>query len=137
MAEITKASEITSAALKKNRPTGSRLATGDATLGRIIRDARKKKGWTQTQLAAAVGKTTSAISQYESGSIDIELDIRAKLAIELEIPQEQFFQAPPSMVLISPDEALLLSRFRKVPHELRQAVLLILGSDRTGQAKPD
>lgn len=35
-----------------------------------IRNARKEKGWTQQQLADAIGVKRSVISKYESGAVD-------------------------------------------------------------------
>ena len=52
-----------------------------------IRKARKEKGWTQEQLAAAVGVKRSVISKYENGTISPSVsmleDIAAALGVHI------------------------------------------------------
>ena len=44
-------------------------------LGRNIRKARLKKGWTQKQLAEAIGVKHNSISDWENGKNEIRLEI--------------------------------------------------------------
>ena len=53
-------------------------------IGRHIREARKKKGWTQQRLSDATGVTTSAISAYENGLKTPSLDTLDRFARALE-----------------------------------------------------
>jgi len=39
----------------------------DTTLGSAIRDARERRGWTQAQLAGALGKDPKTVRNWESG----------------------------------------------------------------------
>ena len=50
-----------------------------------IKSARKRRGWTQEQLANAIGVKRSVISKYESGSISPSIDTIQKIADALEI----------------------------------------------------
>jgi len=62
--------------------TGARMI-----LSAKIYDAMKEKGWTQTQLAQALGKQVSVISKWLSGThnftIDTLIDIERVLKIRL------------------------------------------------------
>lgn len=52
-----------------------RDATGDAQLGAALRDARKRAGLTQPQLAATLGVTHSTISRIETGRRSTGIDL--------------------------------------------------------------
>jgi HTH-type transcriptional regulator/antitoxin HipB len=58
-------------------------------IGTIIQRARKKRGWTQTQLAERVGLRQATISIIESGATPAKLDsilaVLAALDLELRI----------------------------------------------------
>jgi ribosome-binding protein aMBF1 (putative translation factor) len=49
---------------RKNRMTGQEL---NSLVGKNLRRCRKKRGWTQTKLAANTGIAMSCINQYETG----------------------------------------------------------------------
>lgn len=53
-------------------------------VGTRIRNRRKNFGWSQDQLAARVGTTSDAISEYERGERRLSLEVACKLAQELE-----------------------------------------------------
>lgn len=50
-----------------------------------IRIARKKRGWTQDQLASAVGVKRSVISKYENGAISPSTDMLRQIAEALDV----------------------------------------------------
>ncbi|GAA2711107.1 MULTISPECIES: UDP-N-acetylglucosamine 1-carboxyvinyltransferase [Streptomyces] len=59
----------------------------DAYLGRIgklIRDARQHRGWTQSQLADALGTSQSAVNRIERGNQNISLDMIARIGEALD-----------------------------------------------------
>ena len=51
-----------------------------------IRILRKEKGWTQEQLADAVGMKRAVISKYESGMVSPSFDMIQKIAAALNVP---------------------------------------------------
>ena len=58
-----------------------------ADIGKLIKQARKTKGLTQTELGNRLGLKKAAISKYEKGQIlNIPLEMRLKLADVLKLP---------------------------------------------------
>ncbi len=53
-------------------------------IGKLVRAARTHKGWTQSQLAAALGTTQSAVARIESGGQNIGLDLVARIGEALD-----------------------------------------------------
>jgi UDP-N-acetylglucosamine 1-carboxyvinyltransferase len=53
-------------------------------IGRIIRDARQHRGWTQAQLAEALGTSQSAVNRIERGNQNISLDMIARIGEALD-----------------------------------------------------
>lgn len=49
-------------------------------IGRVVERLRIEKGWTQTQLAEAIGSSQSAIHRIEKGRQNISLDLTKKLS---------------------------------------------------------
>ncbi len=54
-------------------------------LGRKIKEARLKKGYTQTELGNLVGVTKEAICRYEKGLINPKMKVFEKLVICLDL----------------------------------------------------
>jgi HTH-type transcriptional regulator / antitoxin HipB len=65
------------------------LARDPKQLGNIVRRARKKRGWTQTVLAANVARRQETISLLETGNksatIETILAVLAALDLELQV----------------------------------------------------
>ncbi|MDN6021690.1 MAG: helix-turn-helix domain-containing protein, partial [Acidipropionibacterium jensenii] len=57
-----------------------------ASVGRLIRDARKQRGLTQTQLADLLKTSQSAIHRVEAGHQNLSLDYINRIAEALESP---------------------------------------------------
>ncbi|MCD0481396.1 UDP-N-acetylglucosamine 1-carboxyvinyltransferase [Streptacidiphilus sp. ASG 303] len=55
-----------------------------ARIGRLIRDARKHRGWTQLQLAEALATSQSAVNRIERGGQNISLDMIARIGEALD-----------------------------------------------------
>ena len=54
--------------------------------GIVLRDLRKKKGLTQTELGAILNLSKTAVSKYESNIASPPLDILRKLARTFDVP---------------------------------------------------
>nr|MDQ3415809.1 helix-turn-helix domain-containing protein [Actinomycetota bacterium] len=48
-------------------------------IGFLIRDARKHRGWTQTQLADVLGTSQSAVNRIERGHQNLSLEMLARI----------------------------------------------------------
>lgn len=55
-------------------------------LGGLIRDARKHRGLTQTQLATRLGSSQSAVHRIESGNQNLSVDMVSRIAEALDSP---------------------------------------------------
>ncbi|KNB53316.1 UDP-N-acetylglucosamine 1-carboxyvinyltransferase [Streptomyces caatingaensis] len=55
-----------------------------ARIGKLIRDARQHRGWTQAQLADALGTSQSAVNRIERGNQNISLDMIARIGEALD-----------------------------------------------------
>lgn len=53
-------------------------------LGRSVRQLRERRGWSQTQLAAAAGMTQSAVARFEAGGTVPSLPVLDRLAQALD-----------------------------------------------------
>ena len=64
-----------------------RTSTNDSLVefGRTVKDLRKRKGWTQTDLAQKAGTTKSVVSQWESGEMEPRMGSLKKLADALDV----------------------------------------------------
>lgn len=76
-------------------------------IGEVIREARKRKGMTQSQLGAALFVGKVAIANYESGKIKvIPFENRAKLSSVLNIPVSELLYDNEELACISTNEAV-------------------------------
>lgn len=53
-------------------------------IGKLIRDARQHRGWTQSQLADALGTSQSAVNRIERGNQNISLEMIARIGEALD-----------------------------------------------------
>ena len=53
-------------------------------IGALVRDARKHRGWTQTQLAEALATSQSAVARIEQGKQNVSLEILARIGTALD-----------------------------------------------------
>ncbi|MFD7507020.1 helix-turn-helix domain-containing protein [Streptomyces sp. NPDC059850] len=53
-------------------------------IGKLIRDARQHRGWTQSQLAEALGTSQSAVNRIERGNQNISLEMIARIGEALD-----------------------------------------------------
>jgi putative transcriptional regulator len=55
------------------------------TLGELVRDQRKQRGWSQGQLAEKVGVSRLWVSQFENGKETVELGLVLKTLREMNL----------------------------------------------------
>jgi UDP-N-acetylglucosamine 1-carboxyvinyltransferase len=53
-------------------------------IGALVRDARKHRGWTQSQLADALSTSQSAVARIEQGKQNVSLEILARIGTALD-----------------------------------------------------
>ena len=110
-------------------------------MGVRIRDVRRERGWTQDQLASAVGVSRSAVAQWETGRAGQVTTNLTRIAEVLEVGVEYLMygddkRAPAEARL--GDELALLRLYRACPAEDRQLILrtarrLVAGSRREAE----
>jgi UDP-N-acetylglucosamine 1-carboxyvinyltransferase len=66
--------------VETTRPLGNYLQR----IGTLIRDARKHHGWTQAQLADALGTSQSAITRIEQGNQNLSLEMLTRISKALD-----------------------------------------------------
>lgn len=85
-------------------------------IGNQIREARKGRNRTQSELADALGKSAGAISQLEQGNVQISIIELARTADYLNKPIEYFFGEE----YMGDDVQTLIAIIRKMPPEVRK-----------------
>ena len=66
-----------------------------------LKFGRRGKGWTQEQLANAVGVKRAVISKYESGAISPSYEMMQKIADALQVPVTELVDTPFHKILSS------------------------------------
>jgi transcriptional regulator with XRE-family HTH domain len=95
---------------------------------------RKTRGLSQTQLGEAIGATQRAISYYEAGGGNPDLDVVAKLARALGVTADELIGTdtpPPTEDTANTPERRIWRRFRQLmalPEKDQRAVLRMLDS---------
>jgi transcriptional regulator with XRE-family HTH domain len=95
-------------------------------MGNRIRDVRRERGWTQDQLANAVGVSRSAVAQWETGRAGQVTTNLTRIAEVLEVGVQYIMygddkRAPAEARL--GDELALLRLYRECSSEDRQLLL--------------
>ena len=55
-----------------------------ARIGELIRDARRRQGLTQSELADLIGTSQSAIARIEQGRQNLSLEMLARIGLKLD-----------------------------------------------------
>ncbi len=76
-------------------------------LGNRIKEKKKKKHLSQTDLAEAVGKSTAYLSNVERGKTDPPLGLLRKIALALECPVANFFVGPDDLSYKNGSESVI------------------------------
>jgi transcriptional regulator with XRE-family HTH domain len=97
-----------------------------AQIGARIKDVRQERGWTQDQLAQAVGVSRSAVAQWETGRAGQITGNLTRIAANLEVGVEFLMygsdkRAPAE--IRQGDELALVRLYRECTQEDRQMIL--------------
>jgi transcriptional regulator with XRE-family HTH domain len=96
------------------------------TFGARIRAARRARGWTQDDLAKAVGVTRSAVAQWETDRAGQIRDNLARIAMVLGVPVAALLGSAPAdadLRAVGGDELALLRLYRACSPEDRAFLL--------------
>jgi len=93
-------------------------------IGNRIREARKTRKKTQSELGDALGKTAGAVSQLEQGNVQVSVIELARIADFLNKPIEYFFGEE----YMGDDVQLLIAVIRKMPAEVRTTQIRMIQS---------
>lgn len=74
-------------------------------IGAAARDARLRRGWSQTQLADAIGATRQWVTMFENGKTTVELGLVLRALAALGIAVDTV-PAPPATTGVDLDELL-------------------------------
>ena len=96
-------------------------------VGQKIRQIRKSRHLTQSDLAARIGVTQSDLSRMENGEYKVGLDTLFRILQVFEISMSQFFGEPvaaeaPPATPVFPDEPELLRDWETLSSEARREV---------------
>jgi transcriptional regulator with XRE-family HTH domain len=97
-----------------------------AQIGTRIRHARRERGWTQDQLAHAVGVSRSAVAQWETGRAGQVTGNLTRIAAILDVGVEFLTHGEDKRGPLqagTSDELALLRLYRECSHEDKQLVL--------------
>lgn len=93
-------------------------------IGAAIRSRRKEKGWTQAQLAEAVGVEKESVSRFENGAISPSVGRLLQLADALSSPISAFLCPIPDE--IDAQAAALATLIHKLPAARRDIVVRLV-----------
>ena len=68
-------------------------------IGRRIREARRRRGLSQSEVSQAAGITQASLSNYETGKRELPLSTVMNLAAALDVPLGDLMEIPDVMVL--------------------------------------
>ncbi|MBN8897452.1 MAG: helix-turn-helix transcriptional regulator [Rhodospirillales bacterium] len=100
--------------------------TDPMQMGARIREVRRERGWTQDQLALAVGVSRSAVAQWETGRAGQITGNLTRIAAALQVGVEYLMYGQDKRgpaEAISGDELAILRLYRECSPEDRQRLL--------------
>ena len=106
----------------------------DDGIGERIKRSRAERGWTQDQLAAAVGVSRSAVAQWETGRSGQLTANLARIARALGVAVAELMAPAESAGL--GDEMALMRLYRECSPEDRQMILHTARRLARGQGRP-
>lgn len=96
--------------------------------GERIRELRKAQGLTLEALARRVGTTNQQISHLEKGRRRLSEHWIARLAAALNCDPAEFLGLPPHAMTLSRQERMLVSAYRSLSEQQREALLCAITS---------
>jgi transcriptional regulator with XRE-family HTH domain len=112
----------------------------EKTIGLRIRDIRKRRGFTQAELAEQLGVDQTLVSNYERGAVRLHGALVAGFAKALRVSADEILGLKDSSTKGTTNGRLLrrLQRIEQLPPADQRAVLKFLGAllDRREHAKP-
>ena len=97
-------------------------------LGHRIHLLRRKRKWSQAELAARVGATRPQISRYESGDYEPRLDMLGRIADALDTTTDFLISGRDPKTVRDTQLKALVSKLDSFPEELRAVVVEFLES---------
>ena len=99
-------------------------------VGQRVSQARKERGWTQEQLAEAIGIEPVTLSRWETGDRALSLSTLAAIASALEVPLGDLLDVTRDIPAAehAPEEGELLRLYRGLS-ESQQDIILRLARD--------
>ncbi|MEO1665347.1 MAG: helix-turn-helix transcriptional regulator [Chloroflexota bacterium] len=85
-------------------------------IGKRLKDAREQRGMSQRELADRVGKTQSAISNYEAGTSLMHITELPDFARVLDVSIGYFFGEPHQSKNVEPDSVLFIQDGQIIEH---------------------
>ena len=104
------------------------FSSSSEALGHRIHHLRRKRKWSQADLAARVGATPSQISKYESGGYEPRPDMLGRIADALETTADFLITGRDPQTVRDTQLKSLLSKLDGLPEELRAVLVEFLES---------
>lgn len=101
------------------------------SIGSNIKYYRSILGISQSELARRIGKTSGAVSQYESDTVTPRMPILERIADTLDVPSYKLLGTAPAYeyavmrIDVTHDEEDLVELFRTLPKEKQEQLLRI------------
>jgi transcriptional regulator with XRE-family HTH domain len=112
--------------LPLSRPPTYHTPIDDKTIGQRVRQLRKKRGLSQTEVASTLGVHQSLVSEYELGTVRIPATVLAAFGQILKTPLDQLTGLKPLKENgVFKDRRFIrrLERIEKLPKRSKQALL--------------
>jgi transcriptional regulator with XRE-family HTH domain len=90
-------------------------------VGRKIRQLRKARNLTQTELSARIGIQQSDLSRMEKGEYRVSLDTLFRILATFEVSIGEFFDSV-ARESLTPHDIALIHNFNNLPHEAQREV---------------
>lgn len=104
-------------------------------VGRKIRQLRKQRKLTQTELSTRIGIQQSDLSRMEKGEYRVRLDTLFRILAEFEMSMGEFFDEV-NREAVTPRDAQVLRRLRSLDPEAQQEVEEFIAFKRTQKPRP-
>ena len=114
----------------------SRTTAADVLAGVALRDARRRRGLRQSEVAQAVDVSLRTYRSYESGETSMPMLRRPLLARSVGLKPEVLGAVPETPPTLAPDEAAWLALYRRLPSWIRELFRRRLPATATPDQEP-